>query len=453
LGGAYDLAQGKSLSDVADETLNPMSDLKYWGNVGKGFIAPYQQAIAEGKSGEAVGRLGVDVGSLLIGAGEAGDAAKVAQLAEGADAAKVAEVADAAKVADVADASKAADAADAGKAASVPPEPVQVPVDPNVNPTAPTQLPPGPTELPPHPPLSPDYLENPGIPKAPPVPTIPEAPPGGFPELPPSPASPAGALEGAPGAGAPGGPVATPGRGMDIKTLGTPTGEIGSLTDEEIENFVNGMEGDAKSGSMFEMPGTNPETGGGLQNIVEDIKSGPRPPGPNPQAPPFAINGVAQPARPWGIPYNVNHYLSDLANPRIAEAADVGIDAVRPQEGVSVVPGTTPTVGDPVPPTYMSDLADDSGVLNQGNNPIGNANAELRYHSTNAAHPAQGPTVQVNTPNSNFGGLGQRPNPAVPEGIAVEGQEGKYLLPDGSWKTIGEMTPQERALAHWPTGG
>jgi Domain of unknown function (DUF4157) len=167
LGGAYDLATGKSLSDVADETLNPMSDAKYWGNVGKGLLSPYAQAIAEGKPGEALGRAGVDIGSLLTGAGEAADAAKVAEVA---DAAKVADVADAAKVADVADASKVADVTDAGKAAGVPAEPVQVPVDPNVNPTGPTQLPPGPTELPPHPPLSPDYLENPTIPKPPKLP-------------------------------------------------------------------------------------------------------------------------------------------------------------------------------------------------------------------------------------------------------------------------------------------
>lgn len=189
LGGAYDLAQGKSLGDVADETLNPMNDLKYWGNVGKGLISPYQQAIAEGKPGEALGRGAVDIGSLFLGVGEAGEASKVAQVAEAADAAKVGDVAEAAKLADAADASKAADVADAGKATSVPPEPVQVPVDPNVNPTAPTQLPPGPTELPPHPPLSPDYLENPGFRQSP-APVIEPPPPGGFPKLPNTPASP-----------------------------------------------------------------------------------------------------------------------------------------------------------------------------------------------------------------------------------------------------------------------
>jgi hypothetical protein len=125
LSGAYDLAQGKSLSSVADETLNPMSDAKYWGNVGKEFISPMQKAIAAGKPGEAAGMAGVDALSVLSGAGEVGIAGDMAEVAGAADAANVAEVGDVAEVADAADASQAADVADAGKASSVPPEPVE----------------------------------------------------------------------------------------------------------------------------------------------------------------------------------------------------------------------------------------------------------------------------------------------------------------------------------------
>jgi hypothetical protein len=91
----------------------------------------------------------------------------------------------------------------------------------------------------------------------------------------------------------------------------------------------------------------------------------------------------------------------------------------------------------------MANVADDSGVLNKGGNPIGNANAEVRYHSTNPRFPENGPTVQVNTPTDRFGWAGDR------RGVAVEGNEGRYLLPDGTWS---EMTDAaERALAHWPT--
>jgi hypothetical protein len=411
LGGAYDLATGKSAADVADETLNPMSDAKYWGNVGKGFLSPYAQAISEGKPGEVLGRAGVDIGSLLIGAGEAGEAGKVAQLAEAADASKVADVADIANVADVADASKVADVSDASKAATVPPEPVQVPIDPNVNPTGPTQLPPGPTELPPPSPLSPDFLENPGIPKAPPLPTIPDVPPGGFPELPPSPAT---ALE------APANPAL---RGMDIQTLGTPTGEIGSLTDAEISSYLDGMEGSGRSSSFFEMPGQNPVTGGGLQDIRTNIN-------PNPNQ----------------ISYSVNHSFSDLANPRIADMSAVPTDAVREVEGMSVIPEGTGMEADAVPRTYMADPVTDNSLLNSGGNRLGSSNAEVRYHSANPQFPDQGPTVQVNTPADRFGWAGDR-------SVAVEGQQARYMLPDGTWKRIADMTDAERAAAHWPTGG
>jgi hypothetical protein len=66
LSGAYDLATGdKSLGDVADETLNPMSDLKYWGNVGKGIVSPMVASVKAGKPGEAVGEAGVQIAAML----------------------------------------------------------------------------------------------------------------------------------------------------------------------------------------------------------------------------------------------------------------------------------------------------------------------------------------------------------------------------------------------------
>ena len=62
--------QGKSFSEILDE------EKRYMTGVWNGLTAGYQTAIKEGKWGEIPGRLLVDVGSLLIGTGEAGAAAK-----------------------------------------------------------------------------------------------------------------------------------------------------------------------------------------------------------------------------------------------------------------------------------------------------------------------------------------------------------------------------------------
>jgi hypothetical protein len=113
LSGAYDLAfSDKSLGDVAKETLDPMEDAKYWGKVGGALLDPYAQSIKEGKPGEALGRGVVDIGSLFLGAGEAGAAGKAGELA------KVADLGDLGKGAEMADASKMAEGANAAKAAS-----------------------------------------------------------------------------------------------------------------------------------------------------------------------------------------------------------------------------------------------------------------------------------------------------------------------------------------------
>ncbi|MNK60053.1 hypothetical protein D3C87_791800 [compost metagenome] len=95
--------QGKGFSEILDE------EKRYMTGVWNGLTAGYQTAIKEGKWGEIPGRLLVDVGSLLIGAGEANATAKGISSAGKAaglvdDVAKVASVADdVAKVAAVAD--------------------------------------------------------------------------------------------------------------------------------------------------------------------------------------------------------------------------------------------------------------------------------------------------------------------------------------------------------------
>lgn len=112
------LLKGKGPSEIIQEEGTYLKGL--W----NGITGGYQDAIEEGKWGEIPGRLVVDVGSFLIGAGEANVAAKGAstagKLAKAADAAgdlgKIAKAADAAG--DVGKIAKAADAAgDLGKVA------------------------------------------------------------------------------------------------------------------------------------------------------------------------------------------------------------------------------------------------------------------------------------------------------------------------------------------------
>lgn len=112
------LLKGKGPSEIIQEEGTYLKGL--W----NGITGGYQDAIEEGKWGEIPGRLVVDVGSFLIGAGEANVAARGAstagKLAKAADAAgdlgKIAKAADAAG--DLGKVVKAADAAgDAGKVA------------------------------------------------------------------------------------------------------------------------------------------------------------------------------------------------------------------------------------------------------------------------------------------------------------------------------------------------
>jgi hypothetical protein len=267
--------------------------------------------------------------------------------------------------------------------------------------------------------------------------------------------------------GAPPSSAATPAlRGMDIKTLGTPTGDVGALSDAEIETFGDAIEGNARSSTFVEMPGQNPKTGAGLQNIIEEIKSGPNPRNPAIQPPPYAENGVAQPPKPYGISFNLNHYVGDVARPRIADGLDVPIEgAIGGEYGPdiypdSVIPPNVATTAQHPPATSLTTAAGNPVINEGGVNELGTSNAEVRYHSeelawTNPAnpnsggptlgprYPGQGPGVQINTPKDRFGWLGDRT-------IDVAGGEGRYLSPDGSWKTIGQMTQPEIAAAHWP---
>jgi len=76
LHGAYDVATGeKTAGQVANEVLNPMDDLEYWGNVGKAVASPMIKAVEDGKPGEAVGEVGIIAAAMLTGAGEVGAAA------------------------------------------------------------------------------------------------------------------------------------------------------------------------------------------------------------------------------------------------------------------------------------------------------------------------------------------------------------------------------------------
>lgn len=97
----WQLVKGKGPSEIIQEEGTYLKGL--W----NGITGGYQDAIKEGKWGEIPGRLVVDVGSFLIGAGEANAAAKGASVAG-----KLAETAKAADLAgDVARVAKAADAA------------------------------------------------------------------------------------------------------------------------------------------------------------------------------------------------------------------------------------------------------------------------------------------------------------------------------------------------------
>ena len=389
--GLYNvIANDADLGSELNRTLNPAEitkgDYTMLKGLATGIAQPYIESYEQGNYGEMAGRGVFDIAMLLLGAGEAGAAAKGAEAAgvarglgaaaEGAEAANV--------VRGLGAAAEGAEAANVARGLGT-------------------------------------AAEGTGALSA------------------------AGRLE----AAAEGGEVAralgeateatTPLSGMRIETLGTPTGELAALSEAEIDAFLAGMEsGGARSGSFFELPGQNPLTGGGLQDITTRI---------NPNA-----NQIA---------YNVNHYLSDVGSVRIAEMAEVPIGGPRGLGG-SVIPEGVGTTAEATPRTFLS-TAENNPVLNAAEESIGSSNVEVRYHAANPRFPDQGPTVQINTPSDRFGWAGNR-------AITVGGETGRYLLPDGTWIDMATLQAQIRAArnagnmaeaaaleqiaesAHWPVG-
>ncbi|HEX3473549.1 MAG TPA: hypothetical protein VHT91_00835 [Kofleriaceae bacterium] len=122
---ALNVVEGKeSVGEALDHSFNPLTiaqdDTKFWGAMGSAIIDPYKQSIDEGRYGEVAGRAAFDIGSLLIGAGEANAGVKGAEVA--ADAARATEIAaDAARGSEIAaDAARGSEvAADAARGSEV----------------------------------------------------------------------------------------------------------------------------------------------------------------------------------------------------------------------------------------------------------------------------------------------------------------------------------------------
>jgi hypothetical protein len=122
---ALNVVEGKeSVGEALDHSFNPLTiaqdDAKFWGAMGSAIIDPYKQSIDEGRYGEVAGRAAFDIGSLLIGAGEANAGVKGAEVA--ADAARATEIAaDAARGSEIAaDAARGSEvAADAARGSEV----------------------------------------------------------------------------------------------------------------------------------------------------------------------------------------------------------------------------------------------------------------------------------------------------------------------------------------------
>jgi hypothetical protein len=234
--------------------------------------------------------------------------------------------------------------------------------------------------------------------------------------------------------------------------LADPTGRgeaaFASITDADIEAWGNNLDTAGRSESMFEMPGQNPTTGGGLQNIDERI---------DPNGP---------------INYHINHFMSDVGEVRIADPSAVQPGAARGPGG-SIIPAGEGVVAQPVPQTNVTNAAG-APVANEGGKPLGGSNVEVRYHSENprapggpqgpAPDPAYGPSysafnpsVQVNTPAQStpatppqfqYGWAGDR-------NLNVTGDTARYMLPDGRWVQLRPgVTPEmEMQQAHYHVGG
>ena len=107
-----DVARGqRSFGSMINRAVNPLAtareDAQFWGRMGSAIIDPYRASVHEGRYGEALGRGVFDIGSMLIGAGEAGEAGRGAAVA--GEVGRTADVAEAARAAGTtADAARAA---------------------------------------------------------------------------------------------------------------------------------------------------------------------------------------------------------------------------------------------------------------------------------------------------------------------------------------------------------
>lgn len=94
--GIYDEALHGAKPGHAGNGLNPLTAIRedgdYWKGVGTRVIEPYRAAVREDKPMEAVGRGAFDIGSLLLGTGEAKAAAEAGDLARAAEVSKAGEV-------------------------------------------------------------------------------------------------------------------------------------------------------------------------------------------------------------------------------------------------------------------------------------------------------------------------------------------------------------------------
>lgn len=114
--GIADVVAGEaSLADTTAKLFDPVAqqndDAAFWKTVGGGLADQYEKTVgADGDYAKGVGRAIFDIGSNLIGLGEAGASAKAAEAAKLAEAGKLAEVPRAAEAAKLAEAGKLAEA-------------------------------------------------------------------------------------------------------------------------------------------------------------------------------------------------------------------------------------------------------------------------------------------------------------------------------------------------------
>lgn len=284
---------------------------------------------------------------------------------------------------------------------------------------------------------------------------------------------------------APSGPSGPPAPGgMRTETLGAATNpqarEELRGPDADIEAYnadteawSAGIEQNAVSDTYFEMPGQNPRTGEGLQQL-----------GPGPQ-------GYRVDTAPGQITYHINAYYTGAGEIRVADAGHVPLPGRptgmrvgstgrpdTPYEGPGAMPGYNPNAEGSVIPQGVGRIAQpvpETIITDATGQPVGTSrNLEHRYHSEDPnapggasgmrpPHPTEGPayaafnpTAPINTPAVS--------NPTTPEqrrfgwagnrDLEVSGQTGFYLTPDGRWVPFGGATREGDIRAiHFPVGG